>query len=104
MKIQQVGKKNMTLGHHNGWTVVYSYGVPVVMMNESKETLLVTNKKYSVTTSKHINFFLDSLDENFADNRYDCPPAFLEETLAVQVFTTVADHRLGWGGDNSNHE
>lgn len=86
MKIQQVGKKNMCLGHHNGWTIVYSYGVPVVVMNEQQETLLVTEKKFSVTTSRHINFFLGDLSEKFCENRYDCPQSFLEETIQVQVF------------------
>ena len=56
MKIQPYGP-NQTLLLDNGCTVLYSYETPVVLIDNNNHAFK-TEKKWSVTTSKHINKFL----------------------------------------------
>ena len=55
MQIKPNGS-NQTLASANGCTVLYSYETPVVL--EHNGNYFKTDKKWSVTTSKHINRFL----------------------------------------------
>ena len=48
---------NQTLLLDSGCTVLYSYETPVVLIDNNNHAFK-TDKKWSVTTSKHINQFL----------------------------------------------
>lgn len=54
MKLQSIGQNQTELEKANGVTVFYSYSTPVAAFVPGKGAL-VTNKHYSVTTSRHIN-------------------------------------------------
>lgn len=51
MKVKQLAA-NMTELEHKGWTILFSYETPVAAINSGE--LFVTDKKWSVTTSRHI--------------------------------------------------
>lgn len=57
--ITKFGKKNLTAITHNGLQILISYTTPVAIWDGS--TLFRTEQRYSVTTSKHINFYLNTL-------------------------------------------
>ena len=54
--IKKFGDKNMTEVTVGSKKILYSYQTPVVVFDGSE--YFVTNKKFSRTTSKHINFYL----------------------------------------------
>lgn len=54
MKLNPVGSNQTEIERDGGVTVFYSYQTPVAAFVPGKGAL-VTNKKYSVTTSRHIN-------------------------------------------------
>ena len=76
-------KSNQTLVETQAFTALLSYGVPqVVVMHDSSElkgTILINNKRYSVTTSKHRNQYVNSLDTK----QYTMVPAFPHEIEEV---------------------
>lgn len=59
-------KSNQTLVETTTFTALLSYGVPqVVVMHDNSElkgTILLNNKRYSNTTSRHRNQYVNSLD------------------------------------------
>lgn len=54
MKLNPVGSNQTEVEKSDGTTVLYSYQTPVAAFVPGKGALC-TSKKYSVTTSKHIN-------------------------------------------------
>jgi len=65
MKVQNYGS-NQTLIEDAGIAVFYSYETPVVLLvpntgNDQESRCFITDKKWSCTTSKHINKFLHGL-------------------------------------------
>jgi hypothetical protein len=54
--IKQFGSKSLTEVTVGGRKILYSYQTPVVLFDG--ETYFVTNKKFSKTTTRHINFYL----------------------------------------------
>jgi len=70
-RIKVVGSNQTELSKPNGDIVFYSYNTPVVALVSGK--WYKTNTKYSNTTSKHINAYLDGInaqgiDQSFFDN------------------------------------
>jgi len=57
MKVKNYGS-NQTLVSDNGCTVLYSYETPVALIVGYKNRAYKTDRKWSVTTSKHINQWL----------------------------------------------
>ena len=59
-------KSNQTLVETKDYTVLLSYGVPQVVVchdsSELKGTILINNKRYSNTTSRHRNQYVNTLD------------------------------------------
>ena len=59
-------KSNQTLVETNTFTALLSYGVPqVVVMHDNSElkgTIPLNSKRYSNTTSRHRNQYVNSLD------------------------------------------
>jgi hypothetical protein len=76
-------KSNQTLVETQDYTALLSYGVPqVVVMHDSSElkgTILINNKTYSNTTSRHRNSYVNSLDTK----QYIMTPAFPHEIEEV---------------------
>ena len=59
MKLRQIASNMTELEIKDGLTVLFSYETPVACYH-NKEGYLKTDKKWSVTTSKHINKWLGS--------------------------------------------
>ena len=61
-------KSNQTLVETKEYTALLSYGVPqVVVMHDNSElkgTILLNSKRYSNTTSRHRNQYVNTLDTN----------------------------------------
>jgi hypothetical protein len=58
MKLSKLGPNTTELDLANGTTVLFSYKTPVAAYVMGRG-LIKTEKKYSVTTSKHVNQWLD---------------------------------------------
>lgn len=56
MKLIKTGSNTTELQLNNGITVLFSYNTPVACI-DSFGNIYKTNKKFSSTTSKHINAF-----------------------------------------------
>lgn len=57
---RKFGSKNMREIHFpDGSSIVFSYTTPVVVVDE-KGNIFVTTEKYSTTTTRQINFFLNT--------------------------------------------
>lgn len=54
MKLKRIGQNETELHFEDGTIVLFSYETPVAMLNKEGEALCTT-KKYSSTTSAHIN-------------------------------------------------
>lgn len=82
-------KSNQTIVHADTFTALLSYGVPqVVVCNPDLHllgnTVLVNNKKYSNTTSKHRNAYLRQL----CDRSYiiiEATPAEIQEVTGLET-------------------
>ncbi len=82
-------KSNQTIVHADNYTALLSYGVPqVVVCNPDNHslgnTVLVNNKKYSNTTSKHKNAYVNRL----CDRSYviiPATPAEIEEVTGLET-------------------
>ena len=61
MKIRKIGSNQTELTTGGGAEVFFSYETPVVVMVPG-DGLLVTEKKFSRTTSRHIKSYLDGRD------------------------------------------
>ena len=60
MKLKKLGPNMTTLELASGNTVLFSYETPVAYHNAINGLYFRTAKKWSVTTSKHINKWLGS--------------------------------------------
>jgi hypothetical protein len=58
MKLITIGANQMQL-ETSEWRIYFSYNTPVVSENLVTGRTIVTEKKWSRTTSRHINKFLD---------------------------------------------
>lgn len=54
MELNPIGSNQTEIGKSGGITILYSYKTPVAVFVPGKGGL-VSSKKYSVTTSRHIN-------------------------------------------------
>jgi hypothetical protein len=72
--------KNMNILEFGKLNIVYSYGVPVAV--ETENHIFRTKKKFSKTTSKHINSFLKS-----ANNK----PVFDVSQEEIENFVKIKD-------------
>ena len=76
-------KSNQTLVETNTYTALLSYGVPqVVVMHDNsqlKGTILLNNKRYSNTTSRHRNQYVNTLDTK----QYALVPASPQEIQEI---------------------
>lgn len=57
LKLRQVGSNQNVLILNDGTEILFSYETPVVVRTDSE--ILVTEQKFSSTTSKHINSFVN---------------------------------------------
>lgn len=57
LRLRQIGSNQNLLILKNGTQVFFSYETAVAV--DTGDEILVTDKKFSVTTSKHINQFID---------------------------------------------
>ena len=58
MRLETLGANQTQITLTNGDTILFSYNTPVAMFNRSNCVYYRTNKKWSVTTSRHINKWL----------------------------------------------
>ena len=63
LSLEPIGS-NMTLLYTSNATILFSYRTPVaaMMWNDGNRRLIRTETFYSVTTSKHINKWIDGRD------------------------------------------
>jgi len=61
MKLTRIGANQTCINHNNGTEVFFSYDTPVAVRLPNYE-YLKTNVKYSVTTTRHINKWLDGVN------------------------------------------
>jgi len=61
-------KKNYNIIINNGHQILYSYSTPVAVI-PSEGSILRTKQKYTTTTSRHINKFLEGLDSHEVDQK-----------------------------------
>jgi hypothetical protein len=66
MKLSKLGPNTTELDLANGTTVLFSYKTPVAAYVVGRG-LIKTEKKYSVTTSKHINQWLEGREHETVD-------------------------------------
>lgn len=52
---------NMTLVDTDSYIVLFSYSTPVASFDKSKYQFYKTNKKWSKTTTRHINKWIDGV-------------------------------------------
>lgn len=69
----EVLKSNMTVVYTDNYTILYSYSTPVACYELETGKYYRTNHFHSVTTSKHINNWLQGkdavlVDQSFFDN------------------------------------
>ena len=75
--VRKFGAKQLTEIQHNGLRILVSYQTPVAVFTGS--TLYRTERKFSVTTSKHITFYIGTLrKEGHTFNVVDCPQVVIE--------------------------
>jgi hypothetical protein len=72
MKLRVLGS-NQTEVETKGFTVLFSYNTPVACCDNSGKGFFKTSKKWSKTTSKHINLWLNGAkatekDQSFFDS------------------------------------
>ena len=66
MRLEPIGS-NQTQIRTDKWVVLFSYKTPVAAQNLENGQTLVTSKKWSRTTSKHINKWLDGMTAKLVD-------------------------------------
>lgn len=74
MKLNSIASNQTEIEKQNGIIVFYSYKTPVACLVPGKGGL-ATNKKYSVTTSRHINQ---------AMTRWNCSKTLVEQSVIDQ--------------------
>lgn len=78
MELTQHGS-NQTELKLNDWYVFFSYKTPVVAIDRCNDTVYVTEKKWSRTTSRHINNYLKTLV--YPEDFKLCAQAFLDDLV-----------------------
>lgn len=91
MKAGKVSVKNGIIKHgasarweevlSNGTKILYSYSTVVGVYIYRQDTLLLTTKSYSVTTSKHVAAF--AREYNFAAHKQDASETALRDFVQV---------------------
>ena len=66
----EVLKANVTLLFTDDYTILYSYNTPVACMDVRTKKFYRTDEFFSVTTSKHINQWLDGRDAEKIDQSF----------------------------------
>lgn len=66
MKVRQIGP-NRTEVNTDQYSILVSYQTPVAYLDKSGTGFFRTSKKWSVTTSKHINQWLDGAKSQTVD-------------------------------------
>ena len=82
-------KSNQTIVHADTYSALLSYGVPqVVVCNPDNhllgKTVLVNNKRYSNTTSKHRNAYVRQLCDR-AYTIIEATPAEIQEVTGLET-------------------
>jgi len=72
VKLNPLGANKNEIELSNGTTVFFSYKTPVAACMNDGSGFVRTEQKYSVTTSKHINQWLDGA------NAKEVPQSFLD--------------------------
>lgn len=78
MKLQVKGRNQMEL-MLNDWYVFFSYQTPVVAIRRSTDSLYVTEKYWSHTTTRHINKYLADL--NYPQDAVKKPQSFFDDLV-----------------------
>ena len=60
IRIKQIGS-NMTVLNKNGYEILFSYETPVAVYDQQRGEYLRTEQKFSQTTSRHINKWLQGV-------------------------------------------
>lgn len=71
--------QNQTELRLNDWIVFFSYQTPVVAVDRCNGTVYVTEKKWSQTTTRHINKYLSSLSR--INEQKICSQGFLDDLI-----------------------
>lgn len=66
MKLHPLGS-NQTQITTDDWVILFSYQTPVAAQNRHNGQQIATRKKWSRTTSRHINKWLDGMSANLVD-------------------------------------
>lgn len=104
MKLKHIASNMTELHLNNGIVVLFSYGTPVAA-HDCKPTngyapilgVIKTNKKYSVTTTRHINKWFDFRNQQCINNTYsnsagyDSPVNYLSAFTPKEVDQSVLD-------------
>lgn len=59
MKLKTLGNNQTVLETNHGWLILYSYDTPVAGYNPILNVWFKTTQKHSLTTTRHINKWLD---------------------------------------------
>jgi len=80
--VRKFGAKQLTEIDNNGLRILVSYQTPVAVFTGS--TLYRTERKFSVTTSKHITFYVSTLlKENHTFNVVTVPQHVIENARST---------------------
>ena len=95
MKLSRIGANQTCINHNNGTEVFFSYDTPVAVKLPNYE-YLKTNIKYSVTTTKHINKWLNGVNavevsQNVINNLAEGNGYIKEYTDAEKMLTTLEE-------------
>lgn len=87
--VRKFGAKQLTEVTHKGIRILVSYETPVAVFDGT--TLYRTERRYSVTTSKHITFYINQLIKD--GERFDVvtvPQSVIDDARYSGVFDTAA--------------
>ena len=83
MKLRQVAN-NVTMLETKDRDILISYETPVAVYDKHQQRFFVTDKKWSATTTKHINSWLSSHDVPKRLQGIDRPQSYFDELLDVE--------------------
>jgi|GWRWMinimDraft_1066009.scaffolds.fasta_scaffold36507_1 kynurenine formamidase len=88
--VRKFGAKQLTEIEHNGLRILISYQTPVAVFTGS--TLVRTERKFSVTTSKHITFYINTLiKEGHTFSVVTAPQHVIENASVVSLSIAIRD-------------
>lgn len=67
MKLKSIAANQTEITLPNGTQVLYSYSTPVAAYDADRGKWLRTNQKWSATTTRHINKWLETIDAESVD-------------------------------------